>query len=155
MELSNEDIVARINATREGSIWGVLDITVVSAGKDRVVATMPIGPNQRQQVGYLHGGASVTLAESLASLGTALNIDMDRQMAFGLEINANHLRPKRDGMLTGVATPIHKGRTTHVWEIKISDENDKLVCISRCTVAIVDRPPDNGNPLKWDMPSFG
>ncbi|HVB61715.1 MAG TPA: PaaI family thioesterase [Ktedonobacteraceae bacterium] len=155
MELSNEDIVARINATREGSIWGVLDITVVSAGKDRVVATMPVGPNQRQQVGYLHGGASVTLAESLASLGTALNIDMDRQMAFGLEINANHLRPKRDGMLTGVAMPIHKGRTTHVWEIKISDENDKLICISRCTVAIVDRPPDNGNPLKRDMPSFG
>jgi len=155
VELSNEDIVARINATREGSIWGVLDITVVSAGKDRVVATMPVGPNQRQQVGYLHGGASVTLAESLASLGTALNIDMDRQMAFGLEINANHLRPKRDGMLTGVAMPIHKGRTTHVWEIKISDENDKLICISRCTVAIVDRPPDNGNPLKRDMPSFG
>lgn len=155
MELSNEDIVARINATREGSIWGVLDITVVSANKDRVVATMPIGPNQRQQVGYLHGGASVTLAESLASLGTALNIDMDRQMAFGLEINANHLRPKRDGILTGIATPLHKGRTTHVWEIKISDENDKLICISRCTVAIVDRPPDNGNPLKRDLPSFG
>lgn len=155
MELSNEEIVAHLNATREGSIWGILDILVVSADKDRVVATMPVGPNQRQQVGYLHGGASVTLAESLASLGTALNIDMDRQMAFGLEINANHLRPKRDGVLTGVAIPIHKGRTTHVWEIKISDENDKLVCISRCTVAIVDRPPDNGNPLKRDLPSFG
>ena len=155
MELSDEEIVAHINATREGSIGGVLDITVISANKDRVVATMPIGPNQRQQVGYLHGGASVTLAESLASLGAALNIDMDRQMVFGLEINANHLRPKRDGMLTGVAMPIHKGRTTHVWEIKISDENDKLVCISRCTIAIVDRPPDNGNPLKRDRPSFG
>ena len=155
MELSNEEVVAHINATREGSIWGILDITVLSADKDRVVATMPVGPNQRQQVGYLHGGASVTLAESLASLGTALNIDMDRQMAFGLEINANHLRPKRGGMLTGIATPLHKGRTTHVWEIKISDEDDKLICISRCTVAIVDRPPDNGNPLKRDIPSFG
>ena len=155
MEVSNEEIVAHINATRQDSIWAILDITVVSASKDRVVATMPIGPNHRQQVGYLHGGASVTLAESLASLGTALNIDMDRQMAFGLEINANHLRPKREGRLTGVATPIHKGRTTHVWEIKISDEDDKLVCISRCTVAVVDRPPDNGNPLKREMPSFG
>ena len=155
MGLSNEEIVAHINATREGSIWGILDIIVLFADKDRVVATMPVGPNQRQQVGYLHGGASVTLAESLASLGTALNIDMDRQMAFGLEINANHLRPKRDGMLTGIATPLHKGRTTHVWEIKISDEDDKLICISRCTVAIVDRPPDNGNPLKRDLPSFG
>jgi 1,4-dihydroxy-2-naphthoyl-CoA hydrolase len=155
VEVSNEEIVAHLNAIREGSIWGILDIMVVSVDKDRVVATMPVGPNQRQQVGYLHGGASVTLAESLASLGTALNIDMDRQMAFGLEINANHLRPKRDGMLTGIAVPLHKGRTTHVWEIKISDENDKLICISRCTVAIIDRPPDNGNPLKRDLPSFG
>lgn len=155
MDISSEEIVAHINATREGSVWDILDITLVSATKDKVVATMPIGPNHRQQVGYLHGGISVTLAESIASLGAVLNIDADRQMAFGLEINANHLRPKREGRLTGVATPIHKGRTTHVWEVKISDENDRLVCISRCTVAIVDRPPDNGNPFKRDMPSFG
>jgi uncharacterized protein (TIGR00369 family) len=116
---------------------------------------MPIGPNHRQQVGYLHGGISVVLAESVASLGTVLNIDASRQMAFGLEINANHLRPKRDGQLTAVATPVHRGRTTHVWDIKISDENDKLVCISRCTVAVVDRPPDNGNPFERKLPSFG
>ena len=155
MDISSEEIVARINATREGSVWEMLDITLVTAEKDRVVATMPIGPHHRQQVGYLHGGISVTLAESLASLGTVLHIDASRQMAFGLEINANHLRPKREGVLTGVATPIHKGRTTHVWDIRITDENDKLVCISRCTVAIVDRPPDNGNPLTKDAPSFG
>jgi 1,4-dihydroxy-2-naphthoyl-CoA hydrolase len=68
-------------------------------------------------------------------------------MVFGLEINANHLRPKRAGMLTGMATPVHRGRTTQVWDIKIADEQDKLICISRCTVAIVDRSPDNGNPL--------
>src|SRR5258708_4014149 len=155
VDFSSEDIVALINTTREGSVWEILDIRLVSAAKDRVVATMPIGPNHRQQVGYLHGGISVVLAESVASLGTVLNIDASRQMAFGLEINANHLRPKRDGQLTAVATPIHRGRTTHVWDIKISDENDKLVCISRCTVAVVDRPPDNGNPLTRDMPSFG
>jgi len=95
------------------------------------------------------------LAESVASLGTALNIDPGRQMAFGLEINANHLRPKRDGQLTAVATPIHRGRTTHVWDIRISDENDKLVCVSRCTVAVVDRPPDIDSPLSRNMPSFG
>jgi len=96
---------------------------------------------------HLHGGVSVVLAESLASLGSVLNIDANTQMAFGLEINANHLRPKRGGTLTGVATPITRGRTTHVWDIRITDEQDKLVCISRCTIAIVDRPPDNGNPL--------
>jgi uncharacterized protein (TIGR00369 family) len=155
MDFSSEELIARINSTREGSIWGILDIKLVSAEKDKVVATMPIGPNHRQQVGYLHGGISVVLAESLASLGTVLNIDASRQMAFGLEINANHLRPKRDGQLTAVATPIHRGRTTHVWDIRISDENNKLVCISRCTVAVVDRPPDNVNPLLKDMPSFG
>jgi 1,4-dihydroxy-2-naphthoyl-CoA hydrolase len=74
-----------------------------------------------------------------------LNIDTDRQMAFGLEINANHLRPKREGMLTAVATPLHRGRTTHIWDIRITDENDKLVCISRCTVAIVERSSESGN----------
>ena len=147
MDISSEEMVAHINATREGSVWDILDIQLVYADKNKVVATMPIGPNHRQQLGYLHGGISVTLAESVASLGTVLNIDASRQMAFGLEINANHLRPKREGQLTAVATPIHKGRTTHVWEIKISDEQDKLVCISRCTIAVVDRPPDNSNPL--------
>jgi 1,4-dihydroxy-2-naphthoyl-CoA hydrolase len=155
MEFSSEELVARLNNTRESSVWDILDIKLVSAEKDKVVATMPIGPNHRQQVGYLHGGISVVLAESVASLGTVLNIDANRQMAFGLEINANHLRPKRDGQLTAVATPLHRGRTTHVWDIRISDENDKLVCISRCTVAVVDRPPDNGNPLLRDIPSFG
>jgi len=155
VEFSSEEIIAQINTTRAGSVWEILDITLVSAAKDRVVATMPIGPNHRQQVGYLHGGISVVLAESVASLGTVLNIDASRQMAFGLEINANHLRPKRDGQLTAVATPVHRGRTTHVWDIKISDENDKLVCISRCTVAVVDRPPNNGNPFERKLPSFG
>ena len=155
MEFSSEELVERLNSTREGSVWDVLDIKLVSAEKDKVVATMPIGPNHRQQVGYLHGGISVVLAESVASLGTVLNIDASEQMAFGLEINANHLRPKRDGQLTAVAKPIHRGRTTHVWDIRINDEHDKLVCISRCTVAVVDRPPDNGNPLLKDIPSFG
>src|SRR6266481_4653445 len=155
MDISSEALVAQINNTRVGSVWDVLDIKLVSAEKDKVVATMPIGPNQRQQVGYLHGGISVVLAESVASLGTVLNIDASRQMAFGLEINANHLRPKRDGQLTAVATPVHRGRTTHVWDIRINDENDKLVCVSRCTVAVVDRPPDSDSPFSRNMPSFG
>jgi uncharacterized protein (TIGR00369 family) len=155
LEYSSEEFVEHINATRKGSVWDVLDIKLVTAEKDRVVATMPVSPNHRQQAGYLHGGVSVVLAESIASLGSVLNIDGEKQMAFGLEISANHLRPKREGMLTGVATPIHRGRTTHVWDIKISDENDKLICVSRCTVAIVDRPSDNGYPLKQDVPSFG
>lgn len=155
MEYSQEEIIQTINNTRQGSVWDVLDIKLVVAQKDKVVATMPIGPNHRQQVGYLHGGISVVLAESIASLGSVLNIDANQQMAFGLEINANHLRPKREGILTGTATPIALGRTTHVWDVRITDENEKLVCVSRCTIAIVNRPPDNGNPLLRDIPSFG
>ena len=155
MEYSEAELIKRINNTRTGSVWDILDIKLVVAQKDKVVATMPIGSNHRQQVGYLHGGVSVVLAESVASLGSVLNIDANQQMAFGLEINANHLRPKREGVLTGTATPIALGRTTHVWDIRITDEDEKLICISRCTVAIVNRPPDNGNPLLRDMPSFG
>jgi len=77
LEFSSEELVKRINSTRAGSIWDALDITVVTAEKEKVVASMPIGPNQRQQAGYLHGGASLVLAESVASLGTALNIDVN------------------------------------------------------------------------------
>lgn len=147
MEFSSADMVAHINSTRAGTAWDVLDITLIEAMKDRVVAHMPIGPNHRQQIGYLHGGISITLAESLASLGSVLNINSSRQTAFGLEINASHLRAKREGTLTGTATPIRLGRTAHVWDVRITDEDDRLICIARCTIAIVDRPPEQGSPL--------
>jgi len=122
-----------------------LCIKLTEATRDRVVATMPITSHHHQPMGYLHGGVSVLLAESVASWGSNLNIDTDRQIAFGLEINANHLRPKREGVLTAIAIPLHRGRTTHIWDIRITDENDKLVCISRCTVAIVERSSENSN----------
>lgn len=144
MDYSQEELLAEVSRKQAGAIWDILGITLVTAEKERIVATMPIETVHRQPFGYLHGGISVTLAESLASLGSLLHIDRERQMAFGLEINANHVRPKRDGQLTGVATPVHIGRTTHIWEIRISDEAGKLVCISRCTVAVVDRPPQDG-----------
>ena len=147
MEDMQEKIRTYVNSHREGSILEALDIKLVSAEKEKIVATMTIGPNNRQQLGYLHGGASVVLAESLASLGSALIIDQTKQMAFGLEINANHVRPKRDGIVTGVAELLAHGRTTHIWEINIRVERDKLICISRCTVAIVDQPPPNDNPF--------
>ena len=147
MEFSSADFIDRLNSTREGTVWDSLAITLVSATKDRLVATMPIGPNHRQQLGYLHGGISITLVESLASLGSVLNIDVEHQMAFGLEINASHLRAKREGQLTATATPIRLGRTAHVWDVRITDEADKLICVSRCTIAIVDRAPENASPL--------
>jgi 1,4-dihydroxy-2-naphthoyl-CoA hydrolase len=140
MEFSHQEFIANLNETNKGKASSMMGIKPSEATKDRVVATMAITPHHHQPMGYLHGGVSLLLAETVASWGSMLNIDTDRQMAFGLEINANHLRPKREGVLTAVAIPLHRGRTTHVWDVRITDENDKLICVSRCTVAIVDRP---------------
>jgi uncharacterized protein (TIGR00369 family) len=90
-----------------------------------------------QPFGLMHGGASVVLAETVASMAAWMNVDQQTQRVVGLEINANHLRAKRDGMVTAVATPVHLGRRTQVWEIRITDEADKLVCLSRCTLAVI------------------
>ena len=114
-----------------------LGIEVVEMTKERVVARMPVAPKVHQPFGLLHGGASVALAETVASIGGWMNVDREKEGVVGLEINANHLRGKRDGVVTAVATPVHVGRKTHVWEIRISDEQDKLVCLSRCTLAVV------------------
>ena len=146
--MSQENLLEQLNGPmKAGTIWEALDITCLKAEPDHVIATMPVNRNTRQQLGYLHGGASVVLAESIASLGTVLNIDNERQMAFGLEINANHVRSRRDGLVRAEATVLYKGRTNMVWDIKISGDDGKLVCISRCTVAIVDRPPDEDQRL--------
>jgi len=106
---------------------------------EKVVATMPVDERTRQPFGLLHGGASAALAETVASLGALLNIDAESQAAFGVEINANHLKGKAEGTVTATATPLHRGRTIHVWEIRIEDEEARLICASRCTIAIVNR----------------
>lgn len=121
------------------TLMDALGIQMVQLEPERVVATMPVDERTHQPYGILHGGASVALAETVASIGTALNIDPQKQIAVGLEINANHLRSKSEGIVTAVATPIFKGRTTMVWDIRIMDEQEKLLCISRCTVAIRDQ----------------
>lgn len=116
-----------------------IGIEITHLDKDKVVATMPVDDRTKQPFGLLHGGASAALAETVASIGAYLNCDPETQAAVGIELNANHLRGKTDGVVTATATPIHRGRSTHVWEIRIVDENDKLVCVSRCTLAIVNR----------------
>ncbi len=108
-------------------------------GENYIKATMPVDHRTKQPYGLLHGGASVALAETLGSVASAFVIDHEKYMCVGLEINANHLRGVKEGKVTGVVTPIHIGAKTHVWEIKISDENGKLCCISRLTVAILLR----------------
>jgi 1,4-dihydroxy-2-naphthoyl-CoA hydrolase len=116
-----------------------LGIQFLSLGKDEVKASMPVNENTVQPMRILHGGASVALAETLMSIGAWLNLDDEGKSAVGVEINANHIRPVREGeTVFGVARPIHRGRQTQVWETRITTGQDKLVCISRCTLAIVN-----------------
>lgn len=119
------------------SLVNDLGIEYVETEPERVVMTMPVDKRHLQPLGYLHGGASVVLAETVATTGAWLNCPPGK-VAFGSEINASHLRPKRDGMLTAVGTPVQVGRTNQVWEVEIHDENGKPVCVSRCRLAVVD-----------------
>jgi uncharacterized protein (TIGR00369 family) len=123
----------------QGNLAEALGIALVEAGPDQVVATMPVDHRTHQPFGLLHGGASVALAETVASIGAWLNVDRETQGAVGIEINANHLKAKREGTVTATATPIHRGRTTQVWSVSIVDEAGALVCVSRCTLAVVPR----------------
>ena len=121
-----------------------LGIEFLEVGDDYVKARMPVDHRTRQPMGLLHGGASMALAETLGSIGAWLCVDPSRYACVGLEINANHLRGVREGWVYGVARPLHIGRTTHVWEIKITNEEDKLVCVSRITMSILDRSKIGG-----------
>ena len=123
------------------SLDKTLGIDYEELSADRVVATMPVGPRVHQPLGYLHGGASVALAESVASIGANMTAMPEGKAAFGLEINANHVRPKQDGRLRATAEPLHKGRTTHVWQVRIEDEEGRLICAARCTLALVEAEP--------------
>lgn len=122
----------------KGTLSDVLGIELVELSKEKIVARMPVEKRVHQPFGLLHGGASVVLAETVASIGAWMNVGESGKAAVGLEINANHLRGKRDGVVTATAVPIHLGRATHVWEIRLTDEAGKLICISRCTMAIID-----------------
>jgi len=116
-----------------------IGIELIHLSPDKVVATMPVDDRTRQPFGLLHGGASAALAETVASIGAFLNVDPEKQAAVGVELNANHIRGKRDGVVTATATPLQRGRRIHVWDIRIEDEKNHLICASRCTLAIIDR----------------
>lgn len=119
------------------SLLKTMGMELLSNEQGEIRMRMPITPVVHQPYGYLHGGATVALCETVASLGTAAMLDLNEEVGMGLEINANHVSSAKDGFATAVGTILHQGRTTHVWDIKVYDDNNKLLCISRCTVAIV------------------
>lgn len=125
-----------MTGTPPNTLMAALGIEITEATPERVVATMTVDGRVRQPHGSLHGGASVALAETVASVGGALNVGAGRRVV-GLEINANHLRAKRDGVVTAVGTPLHRGRSTQVWGVELTDERGRRVCVARCTLAVV------------------
>ncbi|MCS6831939.1 MAG: hotdog fold thioesterase [Flammeovirgaceae bacterium] len=127
-----------LNAHRS-NMTAHVDILFLEVNEQHLIARMPVDYRTTQPMGILHGGASVVLAETLGSVGALAHIDSSKYYPVGLEINANHIRTVRNGYVYGKATPIHLGRRTHVWGIEITDEEGKLVCISRLTVAILER----------------
>lgn len=132
--------LVRINGWSRGTMMETLDIRFTEAGEDWLRATMPVDHRTQQPFGLLHGGASVVLAETLGSTAALLTLDVEKEIAVGLDINANHIRGVRGGVVTGTAKAIHLGRTTQVWEIRIEEEAGKLVCLSRLTMAVIPSP---------------
>ncbi|MDA0194929.1 MAG: hotdog fold thioesterase [Bacteroidetes bacterium] len=130
--------VDQINQLGKKCMVGHLGIEITEIGEDFIRAKMPVDERTKQPLGLLHGGASVSLAETLGSIAASFSVDPSKQYCVGLDINANHIRSVKSGFVYGTAKPLHLGRSTQVWEIKITNEEDKLVCISRITLAIMD-----------------
>lgn len=136
----NHPTLAQLNAPAP-TLNHYLGIEFIEIGTDFLRARMPVDQRTHQPMGLLHGGASVALAETIGSTGAFLTINAQTQAVVGLEINANHVRAVREGFVIATAKPTHIGRTTQIWEIRITDEAEKLVCISRFTVAVLDKAP--------------
>lgn len=131
--------VEALNALGKGNMSEHLGIEITEVTGDSLRGKMPVDQRTKQPMGLLHGGASLVLAETLGSVAAYACIDTSLQYCVGLEINANHIRSAREGYVYGKATPLHIGRKTQVWEVRITNEKQQLVCISRLTVAVIDK----------------
>lgn len=129
----------QLNKSSQSTMINHLGIEFTAIGEDFLEATMPVDHRTIQPMGLLHGGANVVLAETLGSMAASLTIDLSKQACVGLEINANHTRAVKEGKVRGIAKPVHIGKSTQIWEIKIYNESEKLCCISRITMAILDK----------------
>jgi 1,4-dihydroxy-2-naphthoyl-CoA hydrolase len=124
---------------RNNTMGGFLGMQFSEVGANFLKATMPVDDRTKQPYGLLHGGASAALAETIGSVASTYVVDHEKMMCVGIEINANHIRGVKSGIVTATCTPLHLGAQTHVWDIKIHDENEKLICVSRLTVAVLKR----------------
>lgn len=129
------NLLGMLRSRTDQTVLKTLDISIESAEADLIVLSMPVTPAVHQYTGLLHGGVSVVLAETAASMGAALNTDLRRFTPVGVEINANHLRSVTSGRVRAEARPVYVGRQLTVWAIEIKDDRDRLICTSRCTLA--------------------
>jgi 1,4-dihydroxy-2-naphthoyl-CoA hydrolase len=140
MKIFNEGVTVEVlNRMSANTMMEHIGIVYTRVGDDFIEATMPVDKRTHQPLGLLHGGASVSLAETLGSVAANSCIDTSKQFCVGLEINANHIKSVRSGMVTGITRPIHIGGKTQLWEIRITNEVNELVCISRITMAVLDK----------------
>lgn len=139
MVFTQKPSLEQINNSGKNTMTEHLGIVFTEWGDDYLSATMPVDERTKQPMGLLHGGANVVLAETLGSVASSLTIDLKKRVCVGLEINANHLKGVKTGIVTGTTKPIHIGKSTQVWEIKITNEQGQLCCISRITMAILDK----------------
>ncbi|MCW8855417.1 MAG: hotdog fold thioesterase [Gammaproteobacteria bacterium] len=131
--------IDELNNRGQGTAVSALGIEIVEVGDDFLKGSMPVDERTRQPLGLLHGGASVLFAESLGSIAANYVVDHEKAFCVGMEVNANHLRSVRAGVVSGFARPLHIGRSSQVWEIKIHDQKDRLICVSRLTMAVVQK----------------
>ena len=139
MTFDKEKILNYCNQISENTLMRTLNITYTDAGEDFLVATMPVTPAVHQPMGLLHGGATVALAESVGSAASLMFVNPEKQEVRGIEISANHLKSKREGMVTATAKIIHKGASLHLWEIRIVDEEGKLISLCKLTNMVLSR----------------
>lgn len=139
MNLNKEEILKELNAIVPNTLLETLKISYTDVGEDYLTAKMPVNSSVHQPQGILHGGATVALAETVASTASHLFIDTSIYIVKGLEISANHLKSKREGEVFATARPIHKGRTTHLWEIRVEDEEGKLISLCKLTTIVLKK----------------
>ncbi len=137
--MNSKEILDKLNSMTKNTLMDTLNIQYTEVGEDYLVATMPVNEKVHQPMGLLHGGASVALAESVASPASLLFVDPDKFEIKGIEISANHLKSKRDGIVTATAKIIHKGKTTHLWEIKIVDEEGEMISLCKLTNILLSK----------------
>ena len=137
--MDKEKTLLTLNSFNKNTLMETLKIEFVDVGVDFVTAKMPVNSDVHQPYGILHGGATAALAETVGSCASALFVDTKTKIIKGIELSVNHLKSKKEGTVFGIAKPIHKGRTTHLWEIKVVDENEQLISICKITNIVLDK----------------